>query len=98
MLERHSAAKQSIIVTLGADGVAAAHKGKYVTVKGLRVEPVDTVGAGDTFCGYFAAGLDGGMEFELALRQAAAAGSLACTKPGAQPAIPFLKDVRAAIR
>ena len=34
----------------------------------LKVEPVDTVGAGDTFVGYLAAGLDQGMALEAAMR------------------------------
>ena len=59
---------------------------------------VHTVGAGDTFCGYLAAGLDRGLILEDALRLAAAAGSLACLKAGAQPAIPLLAEVEAALR
>lgn len=94
MEARHQEFQQTLIVTLGADGVAAMHKGAYVTAVGLEIEPVDTVGAGDTFCGYFAAGLDAGLNFESCLRQAAIAGSLACTKPGAQPSIPFAPELR----
>ena len=62
-------------------------------VGALKVTPIDTVGAGDTFCGYLAAGLSAGLPLEQALRRAAAAGSLACLKPGAQPAIPTAKEV-----
>ena len=85
--------KQTIIVTLGADGVVAVRKGVLHKAEGLVVEPVDTVGAGDTFCGYLAAGLDQGLKFEVALRRAAVAGSLACLKAGAQPSIPMQADV-----
>jgi ribokinase len=62
--------------------------GNVHLAKGLKIEPVDTVGAGDTFCGYLAASLDAGIDFDKALRRAAVAGSLACLQPGAQPAIP----------
>lgn len=86
---------QTIIVTLGGDGVIAVRDGKTVNVKSLDIEPVDTVGAGDTFCGYYVAGLDQGLGFEKALRRAAIAGSLACMKPGAQPSIPFAAEVAA---
>ncbi|CZT34013.1 ribokinase [Rhizobium sp. 9140] len=88
---------QTVIVTLGADGVIALHEGEMFAAEGLVIEPVDTVGAGDTFCGYLAAGLDAGLPFELALRRAAVAGSLACLKPGAQPAIPLASAVDAAL-
>ena len=64
---------------------------------GLKIEPVDTVGAGDTFCGYLAASLDAGLSFKDALRRAAVAGSLACLKPGAQPSIPFASAVDAMV-
>ncbi|TCP89365.1 ribokinase [Rhizobium sp. PP-CC-2G-626] len=88
---------QTVIVTLGADGVIAMHEGEMFAADGLVIEPVDTVGAGDTFCGYLAAGLDAGLPFETALRRAAVAGSLACLKPGAQPAIPLASAVDAAL-
>jgi ribokinase len=84
---------QIIIVTLGAQGVVAVRDGALHRASGLAIEPVDTVGAGDTFCGYLAASLDAGMEFDAALRRAAVAGSLACLKPGAQPAIPDAREV-----
>lgn len=89
----HTASGQTIIVTLGADGVMAMRDGVFHRATGLKIEPVDTVGAGDTFCGYLAASLDQGLDFAAALRCAAVAGSLACTRAGAQPAIPLAADV-----
>jgi hypothetical protein len=38
-----------------------ARDGKVEHVPSLKIKPVDTVGAGDTFCGYLAQGLDAGM-------------------------------------
>ena len=88
---------QTVIVTLGGDGArAATGDGKRIVVPALTVTPVDTVGAGDTFCGYLAAGLDAGLDLEAAMRRAAVAASLACLKPGAQPAIPYTGEVEAA--
>lgn len=88
---------QTVIVTLGAEGVVAVRGGNIHRAKGLKIEPVDTVGAGDTFCGYLAASLDAGLDFDAALRRAAVAGSLACLNPGAQPAIPVAAEVDAKI-
>jgi ribokinase len=93
----HAENGRTIIVTLGADGVVAIRKNHIFHADGLKIEPVDTVGAGDTFCGYLAASLDAGISFEKALRRAAVAGSLACLKPGAQPSIPFAAAVDAEI-
>ncbi len=82
-----------IVVTLGADGVAAATAEGLLRADAPRIKPVDSVGAGDTFCGYLAAGLASEMKLEDAIARAARAGALACLKPGAQPAIPFASDV-----
>jgi ribokinase len=89
---------QTVIVTLGGDGArAVTAEGKAISVLALKVTPIDTVGAGDTFCGYLAAGLDAGLELEAAMKRAAVAASLACLKPGAQPAIPMAGEVAAAL-
>ena len=88
---------QTLIVTLGGDGAKAAFDGKLIHVPALPIKPIDTVGAGDTFCGYLAAGLDAGLDLEAAMKRAAVAASLACLKPGAQPAIPLADEVAAAM-
>lgn len=89
---------RTLIVTLGEEGVrAATPEGGWISAAALPIVPLDTVGAGDTFCGYLAAGLDAGLGLEAALSRAAVAGSLACLKPGAQPAIPYAPEVEAAL-
>lgn len=88
---------RAIVVTLGGEGVLAATGDEFLQVPALKIVPVDTVGAGDTFCGYLAAGLESGLPLKTALARAAAAGSLACLKPGAQPAIPLAAEVEAAL-
>jgi ribokinase len=97
LLEMHAQTGQILIITLGGEGVVAAEGGGLHRTQGLKIEPVDTVGAGDTFCGYLAAGLDAGLGFDEALRRAAVAGSLACLKPGAQPSIPLADEVAASL-
>ena len=89
---------RTLIVTLGADGVLAAAPGETLAVPALKVKPVDTVGAGDTFCGYLAASLASGLPLEQALRRATAAASLACLKEGAQPSIPLAAEVDRAMK
>ena len=87
-----------VVVTLGAEGVMATTPDGFVRAQGLTITPIDTVGAGDTFCGYLAASLEQGLALEEALRRAAVAGSLACLKPGAQPAIPFAAEIDEALK
>jgi ribokinase len=88
---------KTIIVTLGGDGAIAATPNGFISVPALPITPVDTVGAGDTFCGYLGAALEAGFDLESAMRRASAAGSLACLKPGAQPSIPNAAEVDAAL-
>lgn len=91
----HDRTGQTIIVTLGAGGVVAIHKSNVFRASSLKIEPVDTVGAGDSFCGYLAASLDAGLPFADCLRRAAIAGSLSCLKRGAQSSIPEAAEVDA---
>jgi ribokinase len=97
LLQMHTETGQILIITLGAEGVVAAEGGRLHRTKGLKIEPIDTVGAGDTFCGYLAASLDSGLMLSEAIRRAAVAGSLACLKPGAQPSIPVSDEVAASL-
>jgi ribokinase len=83
----------TVVVTLGARGCCVRHHGQFLLQPGFVVEPVDTTAAGDTFCGSLVAALSIGAEMPLALRQACAAGALACTRLGAQTSIPDAADV-----
>ena len=88
---------RTIIVTLGPDGARAATPDKWLSVPAMKITPVDTVGAGDTFVGYLAAGLDAGLGLETAMARGATAASLACLRPSAQPSIPMAAEVDAAL-
>ncbi|BCH28373.1 ribokinase [Mesorhizobium sp. L-8-10] len=88
---------RTVVVTLGGEGVLAATPDEFLRLDAMKITPVDTVGAGDTFCGYLAAGLSEGLSLREALRRAGTAGSLACLKPGAQPSIPSRSEVDAAL-
>lgn len=92
-----AATGRTIIVTLGAEGARAAGPGGTLSVPAYEVAPLDTVGAGDTFVGYLAAGLGAGLGLAAAMRRGAVAASLACRAAGAQPAIPYDEAVAAAL-
>jgi len=85
----------TIFITLGENGVLAAWRdGDHpVTVPSLKIKAVDTIGAGDAFVGAFVAALAEGADDELALRHGVVAGSLACTRIGAQSALPTAKEI-----
>ncbi len=85
------------IVTLGAEGVVGWHGGVRRRLAAPAVSVVDTVAAGDSFTGAFAAALSAGYGFSGALQRGLAAGSLACTAAGAQPSIPRRDAIEALV-
>jgi ribokinase len=87
-----------VIVTRGAAGALSVRGHDSIQVAAPRVDVIDTTGAGDAFAGAFAAALDAGGDRISALSVAAAAGSLACTMHGAQPALPSRDSIDALLR
>jgi ribokinase len=77
-----------VVVTLGDKGALARLGGETLHVAAPTVDVVDTTGAGDAFVGALVAALDQRSDPSNAPRRAVAAGSLACTVRGAQPALP----------
>jgi len=88
----------AMVATLGEAGVVAWQGGIRHRLPAPQVTVVDTVAAGDSFTGAFAAALSAGRDFAQALRHGLAAGSLACTRPGAQPSIPYGAEIAALAR
>jgi ribokinase len=83
----------SIVVTLGERGVFAWTGNGELSIPGHRVHTIDTVGAGDAFCGVLAARLAVGAAFDDAVRYANSAGALATTRAGAEPSMPSRQAV-----
>jgi ribokinase len=84
---------RSLVVTLGRDGSMWVREGAIVRQPAFRVEAVDTVGAGDCFCGVFAAGLAEGRLPEESLRRASAAAAISATRRGAQTSMPRRDEI-----
>jgi ribokinase len=83
-----------LVTTLGPAG-AIVERGasRLAEAAPPDVAPVDTVGAGDAFCGTLAALLAEGATIEAALPWAVTAGALATETPGAQPSLPLRRLV-----
>jgi ribokinase len=83
-----------VIVTLGAEGCVYAERGgSGAHQPAFPVRVVDTTGAGDAFCGVYAASIAEGLELRQALARAQAAGALCATRPGAGPAMPDAAEI-----
>lgn len=89
---------RSVVVTLGAAGalVADGRTGDVVPVASLKVEAVDTTGAGDAFTAALAWRLGLGEELTEAAAFAVRVGAAAVTRRGAQESFPTADEVPAA--
>ena len=91
----HGAALAGAAISAPAPAAPAPGTEEAVTVPGLTVKAVDSVGAGDTFVGALATALAAGIPPLTALDLAAAAGATAVTRPGAQAGMPTRADILA---
>lgn len=90
-----------VVATLGQQGCCARVNNAFIFQTAFDVTPVDTTGAGDTFCGVLVAALSQGQALQesllqslpSALRLASAAAALACTRLGAQSSVPTQTEV-----
>ena len=82
-----------IVLTLGEKGSVYVDKTQKIRQEIYKADVVDTTAAGDTFTGYFIAGLVAGTDVSGALKQAAKAASITVSRKGASPSIPFAKEV-----
>lgn len=86
-----------ILLTIGADGSVSWKDGEEVRQPAFPAQAVDTTAAGDTFLGYFVGCLAGGMGRREAMRLASRAASIAVSRPGAAPSIPWMAEVQSAL-
>lgn len=82
-----------IVLTLGADGAYCRQGNETIFQPSFKAVPVDTTAAGDTFLGYFVAGLAEGLPMPSIMERAAAAAAIAITRQGAAPSIPDKTEV-----
>ena len=83
----------SVIVTLGARGVAALIDGGPFELPAIPTRVVDTTGAGDAFVGAFAARVAAGDSPRDAIDVALAAASIVVTRRGAGPSMATAAEV-----
>ena len=87
----------AVVVTLGSKGSVYLDKDQALEVPALSVPVVDTVAAGDAFCGAFASALARGSDVEACLVRATSTGALAVGVPGATPSLPLAGAVDEAL-
>ncbi|MFE0089887.1 ribokinase [Streptomyces sp. NPDC058992] len=86
---------RSVVVTLGAQGALVASRQGTALVPAVKVNAVDTTGAGDAFTAVLAWRLGQGDALMEAAAYAARVGAAAVTKAGAQGSYPTPEEVAA---
>ena len=97
ILHRAADLQVRLVITLGKQGCVYVGGSQVLRCPAFRVEAVDTTAAGDTFTGYYVAGMARGLETGKLLRTCCAASALAVSAMGAAPSIPTADRVEAAL-
>ena len=85
--------RSRIILTLGANGGLCAEQGQTLSVPAHPAKAVDTTAAGDTFIGYYLAGLIRGEPTRKSIETACRAAALCVSRPGAMDSIPEAREL-----
>lgn len=88
---------ETVALTLGAKGSLVLSAGELVASVPPAIEAIDTTGAGDTYIGALAAGAVRGTPLREIVARATCASALACTRVGAQQAVPTAAEVDRAL-
>ena len=85
----------TVIITIGDKGAFYSYQSKNELIPAFKVKAVDTTAAGDTFIGAMASVLQTDLSnLKDAILFANKASSLTVQKYGAQPSIPYKKDIK----
>jgi ribokinase len=90
---KESYPRLKIMLTLGSKGCVYQDGEVQKSFPIFKVDAGDTTGAGDTFTGYFVAGITNGYEVEEILRFASCASAISVTREGAAVSIPRIDEV-----
>ena len=82
-----------LIVTLGEKGFAIIDKKSKTIYPCIKIKPVDTTAAGDTFVGAMIAKYAECGDLIQSAKYGSLAASIACTRKGAQPSIPTREEI-----
>lgn len=82
-----------IVLTLGTQGSIYSDNNIIFRQEAVKAKAVDTTAAGDTFTGFFLAGIFTGKSPEWSMKYAANASAIAVTRHGAAPSIPSKEEV-----
>ena len=82
-----------VVITLGSKGALIKEKDTFHEVPVPKVKAVDTTAAGDTFCGALCVALSEDVDVLNAVKFANKCASITVTRMGAQPSLPYRKEI-----
>lgn len=85
---------REVIVTIGKNGAMHFKNGNIEIIPSIKVEAIDTTGAGDTFNAMFVYQLSLGLDIKESIKWANVAAALSTTKRGVMDAIPNIDDIK----
>ncbi len=85
---------KNVIITLGDKGSLFINKDRVEKITPHKVIPIDTTGAGDSYCGAFACALSNNKDVIEALKFASKCSSITVTRKGAINSLPHLEDLK----
>lgn len=86
-----------ILLTLGKRGSVHITENRIIKQRAYKVESVDTTAAGDSYAGYYIAGISKGVSVKNAMDRASAASAIAVSRMGASSSIPTSTEVDIAL-
>ena len=89
----HSKLVKVVMITLGEKGVYVSNEKNRKIIPAHKVDVVDTVAAGDCFCGALGASIAAGENWFDAAEFASKAASISVTRRGAIDSIPYIHEM-----
>ena len=83
----------NIIFTLGKDGAVAYENGTIEFIPAMKVDAIETTGAGDSYIGAVSHSIIEGKSLIEACKFATKCSAITVCRMGAQPSMPTLEDV-----
>lgn len=83
---------ENVALTLGADGSLLMHNGESIPIQGVKVDAIDTTGAGDMYAAGVLYGITNGLSWKQAGHLASHAAARIVSQLGARLRKPFTRD------
>lgn len=89
---------KNVIITLGSKGAFYTNGQEEIIVPALKVEAVETTGAGDAFNGGFATAIAEGLPVDVAMKFATCTSAISVTRYGSGPSMPYRHEILALLK